>query len=58
MSVGVGAFWVLLADTIAGSLMLLSLTGLLLWTQLNTVRLAAATTSVAALGAALACVAF
>lgn len=47
-SVGVNAFWVLLADTIAGSMILLSLTGLLLWTQLHTVRTAAVLTSVAA----------
>lgn len=38
MSVGVNAFWVLLSDTIAGSLILLSLSGLLLWTQLRPVR--------------------
>jgi hypothetical protein len=49
MSVGVGAFWVLLSDTIAGSLILLSITGLLLWTQLHTVRTIAVATSVGAL---------
>ncbi len=49
MSVGVNAFWVLLSDTIAGSLILLSLTGLLLWTQLHTVRTMAVMTSVGAL---------
>lgn len=38
MSVGVNAFWVLLSDTIAGGLILLSITGILLWTQLHTVR--------------------
>lgn len=38
MSVGANAFWVLLSDTIAGGLILLSITGLLLWTQLHTVR--------------------
>lgn len=38
MSVGVNAFWVLLTDTIAGALILLSITGVLLWTQLHTVR--------------------
>ena len=48
-SVGVSAFWVLLADTIAGSLILLSITGLLLWTQLHTVRSIAVMTSVGAL---------
>jgi hypothetical protein len=51
-SVGVGAFWVLLADTIAGSLILLSLTGLLLWTQLHTIRTIAVMTSMSALAAA------
>ncbi len=35
---GVNAFWVLLSDTIAGSFILLSITGLLLWTQLRKVR--------------------
>jgi hypothetical protein len=32
---GVGAGWVLLADTLAGGMVLLSLTGVLLWTGLN-----------------------
>jgi hypothetical protein len=32
---GVGAGWVLLADTLAGGMILLSLTGVLLWTGLN-----------------------
>ena len=36
---GVGAFWVLLADTIAGGLVVLSITGLLLWTRLHPVKL-------------------
>lgn len=49
MSVGVSAFWVLLSDTIAGSLILLSITGLLLWTQLHTVRTIAVMTSIGAL---------
>jgi hypothetical protein len=48
-SVGVSAFWVLLTDTIAGSLILLSITGLLLWTQLHKVRTIAVMTSVSAL---------
>lgn len=52
MSVGVSAFWVLLSDTIAGSLILLSITGLLLWTQLHTVRTIAAMTSAGGLFAA------
>lgn len=49
MSVGVSAFWVLLSDTIAGSMILLSITGLLLWTRLHTVRTLALMTSVGAL---------
>jgi hypothetical protein len=49
MSVGVSAFWVLLSDTIAGSLILLSITGLLLWTQLHTVRTMAVLVSVGAM---------
>lgn len=49
MSVGVSAFWVLLSDTIAGALILLSITGLLLWTQLHTVRTLAVCTSLGAL---------
>lgn len=48
MSIGVSAFWVLVADTIAGSMILLSITGLLLWTQLHTVRTLAVLTSVGA----------
>ena len=38
-AVGVSAAWVLLADSIAGSLMLLSLTGMLLWIRLHPDRL-------------------
>ncbi|QAU35068.1 PepSY-associated TM helix domain-containing protein [Janthinobacterium sp. 17J80-10] len=53
MSTGVNAFWVLLSDTIAGALILLSITGLLLWTQLHTVRTVAVLTSVGALCSAL-----
>jgi hypothetical protein len=49
MSVGASPFWILLSDTIAGSLILLSITGLLLWTQLHTVRTIAVLTSVGAL---------
>jgi hypothetical protein len=48
-SEGINAFWVLLSDTIASSLILLSLTGLLLWTQLHTVRAIAVLTSTGAL---------
>jgi len=36
--VGMGVAWVLLADTLAGSIILLSLSGVLLWTQLNRKR--------------------
>ncbi len=49
MAVGVNAFWVILADTIAGSLILLSITGLLLWTQLHTLRTPAVLASCSAL---------
>lgn len=52
MSVGVNAFWVLLSDTIAGSLILLSITGLLLWTQLRALHTTAVATSIGALVAA------
>lgn len=48
-AVGVSAFWVALTDTIAASLILLSITGLLLWTQLHTVRTVAVLTSIGAL---------
>lgn len=37
--VGMGVGWVLLADTLAGALTFLSLTGLLLWTRLHGSRL-------------------
>ncbi|MDP1636665.1 MAG: PepSY-associated TM helix domain-containing protein [Candidatus Nitrotoga sp.] len=36
---GVGIPWILFADTIAGSIILLSLTGVVLWTQLNRRRM-------------------
>jgi hypothetical protein len=49
MSAGVSAFWVLLADTIAGGMILLSITGLLLWTQLHTIRTVAVLTSIGSL---------
>jgi uncharacterized protein len=38
---GVGVGWVLLVDTLAGGLIVLALTGLLLWTRLHGPRLAA-----------------
>lgn len=50
---GVNAFWVLLSDTIAGSLILLSITGLLLWTQLNKIRSLGVATTLGALFALL-----
>lgn len=34
-STGVGIGWILLADSIAGALVLLSITGVILWTELN-----------------------
>jgi uncharacterized protein len=37
--IGGGAAWVLLADSIGGAMILLSLTGVILWTQLNRRRL-------------------
>ena len=51
MSVGVSAFWVLLADTIAGGLIVLSITGLLLWSRLHTIRLTTVAVSLTALSA-------
>lgn len=38
---GMGVGWVLLADTLAGGLILLSMTGILLWTGLHGKRIAA-----------------
>lgn len=49
MSTGVGAFWVLLSDTIAAGMIVLSVTGLLLWSRLHPLRLAAVATSLGAL---------
>lgn len=42
MGTGMGVGWVLLVDTLAGALLLLSMTGILLWTRLHGPRLAAA----------------
>ena len=47
--VGMGVAWVLLADTLAGSIILLSLSGVVLWTQLNRKRLIGAAIGVTAL---------
>ncbi|MDD5461775.1 MAG: PepSY-associated TM helix domain-containing protein [Methylococcales bacterium] len=48
--VGMGAGWVLLADTLAGGLIFLSLTGLLLWTKLHGSRLIMASLGLTSLG--------
>jgi hypothetical protein len=44
---GASAAWVLIVDTIAGALMLLTLSGVLLWSKLRAPRLAGATVLVA-----------
>jgi hypothetical protein len=51
--VGMGAGWVLLADTLAGGLVFLSLTGLLLWTRLHGSRLTMAGLGLTSLGLAM-----
>lgn len=48
--VGVNVGWVLLADTLAGGLVFLSLTGLLLWTKLHGSRLTMAGLGLTSLG--------
>ena len=53
MAVGANVFWVLLSDTIAAGLLLLSITGLLLWSRLHRARLASVVVSLAALGGAI-----
>ncbi|MEI6332958.1 MAG: PepSY-associated TM helix domain-containing protein [Methylococcaceae bacterium] len=50
---GMGVGWVLLVDTLAGGLILLSLTGTLLWTGLHGKRLAAASLGFGSLGLAI-----
>ncbi len=50
--VGMGTAWILLADTLAGGLVFLSLTGLLLWTKLHGPRLAMAGLALTSLGLA------
>jgi hypothetical protein len=52
MGVGMGAGWVLLADSLAGALAFLSLTGLLLWTKLHGSRLTMAGLGLSSLGLA------
>lgn len=51
--VGMGTAWILLVDTLAGGLVFLSLTGLLLWTKLHGSRLAMAGLALTSLGLAL-----
>lgn len=51
--VGLGVAWVLLVDTLAGSIILLSLTGVILWTQLHRRRLLGAAIGVGGLVATL-----
>ncbi|WP_019868032.1 PepSY-associated TM helix domain-containing protein [Methylovulum miyakonense] len=50
---GMGIGWVLLADTLAGGLVVLSLTGTLLWTGLHGKRLAAAGLGLGSFGLAM-----
>jgi hypothetical protein len=51
--VGMGAGWILLVDTLAGGLVFLSLTGLLLWTKLHGSRLTMAGLGLTSLGIAI-----
>ncbi|TAK63806.1 MAG: peptidase [Methylobacter sp.] len=51
--VGMGTAWILLADTLAGGLVFLSLTGLLLWTKLHGSRLAMAGLGMTSFGLAI-----
>jgi hypothetical protein len=51
--VGMGVGWILLVDTLAGSIIFLSLTGVVLWTQLNRKRLLGAGIAIASLGVTL-----
>lgn len=53
--VGLSVGWVLLIDTLAGSLILLSLTGVLLWTELNKRRTAGAVIVTVSLVAMIVC---
>ena len=48
--VGMGVGWVLLVDTLAGGLIILCLTGTLLWTRLHGTRLAGASLGFGSLG--------
>ena len=51
--VGIGIAWVLLADTIAGGLIVLCITGLLLWSRLHPLRLATVGTSLGGISMAI-----
>lgn len=53
MAVGVDALWVLIVDTVAGSLILLSITGLILRSQLRPWRMASLATALGAASLAL-----
>ncbi|SAK88866.1 PepSY-associated TM helix family protein [Caballeronia arationis] len=53
--VGLSVGWVLLIDTLAGSIILLSLTGVLLWTELNKRRTVGLVLVGASIAAAVAC---
>jgi len=46
-AIGVGALWVLVADAVAGSLIVLALSGLLLWSRLRLWRLASVAAALA-----------
>ena len=52
--VGVGIGWILLADTLGGGIILLSLTGVVLWAGLNKRRIAGAGIGIVSLGCAIA----
>jgi len=51
-AIGVSALWVLFADSIAGSIVLLALSGLVLWTRLDRRRLAGLALALASFGLA------
>lgn len=53
--VGLGVAWILLVDTLAGSLLLLSITGVLLWIGMNKRRMVGSTILAAAVIATLVC---
>jgi hypothetical protein len=53
--VGMSIGWVLLVDTLAGGIILLSLTGMLLWTEINKRRTVAVVLVLGSIAAAVAC---